>query len=144
MTVNKAILVGRLGADHEISKTNTDSTFVKLSLATNEVYNDKSGERQERTQWHKVIVWSDKLAQMIGKYYKKGDTVAVEGQIENRAYEQDGVKRYISEVVVPRYGGSVKLILTNNKPKSSNNKQEHDEGPISQAKKEIDEANIPF
>ena len=56
MTVNKAILVGRLGADPEISKTNTDSTFVKLSLATNEVYNDKSGERQERTQWHKVMV----------------------------------------------------------------------------------------
>ena len=81
---------------------------------------------------------------MIGKYYKKGDTVAVEGQIENRAYEQDGVKKYISEVVVPRYGGSVKLILTNNKSKSSDNKQEHDEGPISKARKEIDEANIPF
>jgi len=121
MSMNIALLVGRLGADPEISQTSSGDTFVKLSMATNEVYKDKSGERQERTQWHKVVVWNPKLAEMVGKHYKKGDTVSVQGQIENRAYESDGVTKYISEVIVGRFTGSVRLILTgNNSPKKDN------------------------
>lgn len=144
MSMNIALLVGRLGADPEMSSTSSGDSFVKLSLATNEVYKDKSGERQERTQWHKVVVWNNKLAEMIGKHYKKGDTVSIQGQIENRAYESDGITKYISEVVVGRFTGSVRLILTGNSSSTKSNNSNKG-GLIQQAKAIQEESpDIPF
>ncbi len=96
--VNKAILVGNLGKDPELSYTQNGVARCRFSLATSESYNNNAGERQERTEWHNIVVWG-KLAETVAKFLQKGRQVFLEGRIQNRSYEdKDGIKRYISEI----------------------------------------------
>lgn len=103
MAVNKAILVGNLGRDPEVRYLPSGQAKATFTLATSDSYTDRSGARQERTDWHNVVVWG-KQAELCGQYLKKGRQVYVEGRISNRQYEaKDGSgKRYISEVVAQR------------------------------------------
>jgi single-strand DNA-binding protein len=97
--VNKAILIGNLGRDPEVKKTPGGTTVATFSLATTERYTDKSGERQERTEWHNIVAWS-KLAELVGQYLKKGSSIYVEGRITTRSWDdRDGNKKYRTEVV---------------------------------------------
>jgi single-strand DNA-binding protein len=97
-SVNKVILIGNLGADPELRYANTGAAVANLRLATNEVWNDKNGERQERTEWHRVVVWG-KQAENCAKYLKKGRSVYVEGRLRTRDWEdQSGNKRYSTEI----------------------------------------------
>ncbi len=84
MTINKAILLGNLGADPEIKITTTESKFARLNLATNERFKNKDGELQEKTQWHNVVVFDPMIADTVEKYCKKGQTLYIEGQIRNQ------------------------------------------------------------
>ena len=96
--VNKAILVGNLGRDPELRTTPNGQSVVNFTLATSETWNDKSGERQERTEWHRIVVWG-KTAEMCNQYLSKGRTVYIEGRIQTREWEdKDGAKRYTTEV----------------------------------------------
>lgn len=96
--VNKAILVGNLGKDPELSYTQSGVARCRFSLATSESYNNNAGERQERTEWHNIVVWG-KLAETVSKFLQKGRQVYLEGRIQNRSYDdKDGVKRYITEI----------------------------------------------
>ena len=98
--VNKVILIGNLGSDPEVKYTPTGVAVANVSLATNETWNDKSGERQERTEWHRLVIWR-KLAEIVGQYLKKGSKIYVEGRLETRSWDdQSGQKRYTTEVVV--------------------------------------------
>src|SRR5262245_38588742 len=98
-SVNKVILIGNLGADPELRYTNTGSAVANLRIATNEQWTDKNGERQERTEWHQIVVWG-KQAENCGKYLRKGRSVYVEGRLQTRQWEdQSGNKRYTTEVV---------------------------------------------
>jgi single-strand DNA-binding protein len=103
MSVNKAILIGNLGRDPEVRFLPSGQAKATFSVATKETYNDRSGTRQERTEWHNIVVWG-KQAELCGQYLKKGRQVYIEGRISNRSYEaKDGSgKRYISEVVAQR------------------------------------------
>lgn len=125
--LNIVILTGRLGADPEVKETSQGGKFATLSLATNEKYKDKDGEYKEKTQWHKVIVWNPNLAESLGRYIKKGDVVNVTGQIEYRSYEADGVTKYITDIVVGRFTGNVRLI-----PMGKTNSH-NAEGPVAKA-----------
>jgi len=99
-SVNKVILVGRLGKDPEVRYTPSGTPVANFSLATDEVWKDKNGERQQRTEWHNIVVWS-KLAEICGQYLTKGKQVYLEGRIQTREYDdRDGNKRRITEVVV--------------------------------------------
>lgn len=99
MSLNKAILIGRLGKDPEVRRTNNGQAVARFSLATNEHWNDKNGERQERTEWHNIVVWG-KLAEICEQYLNKGRMVFVEGRIQTREYDdRDGNKRRITEIV---------------------------------------------
>jgi single-strand DNA-binding protein len=99
MSVNKAILVGNLGRDPEVRYLPSGQTKASFSLATTESFNDRSGQKQERTEWHNIVVWG-KLAEVCSQYLKKGRQVYIEGRISNRQYEaKDGGKRFISEIV---------------------------------------------
>jgi len=99
MSVNKAILVGNLGKDPEVRFTGSGKAVCKFSLATTTVWNDADGARQERTEWHNIIVWG-KQGESCGKYLSKGRQVFVEGEIRSRSYDdKDGNKRYITEIV---------------------------------------------
>ena len=97
--VNKAILVGNLGRDPELRTTANGQTVVNFTLATSENWTDKSGERQERAEWHRIVLWR-RLAEVAGQYLKKGSKIYIEGKLQTRSWEdQNGQKRYTTEVV---------------------------------------------
>ncbi|NLT24999.1 MAG: single-stranded DNA-binding protein [Syntrophorhabdus sp.] len=97
--LNKVLLMGRLGKDPELRYTTDGTPVATFSLATSESYKDKSGVKQERTEWHNIVVWR-KLAEIAGEYLKKGRLVYIEGRIQSREYEgRDGVKRRAYEIV---------------------------------------------
>ncbi len=99
-TVNKVILVGRLGADPQLRYTPSGRATASFTLATNANWKDQEGKFQERTDWHRVVAWG-KLAEVMGEFLKKGSSVYLEGRLQTRQYEDsNGVKRYITEVVV--------------------------------------------
>ncbi|MEW5891956.1 MAG: single-stranded DNA-binding protein [Pseudomonadota bacterium] len=97
-SVNKVILVGNLGADPETRYMPSGDAITTIRLATTDRYKDKSGERQERTEWHRVVFFG-KLAEIAGEYLKKGRSVYIEGSLRTREWEKDGVKRYTTEIV---------------------------------------------
>lgn len=97
--VNKAILVGRLGRDPEVRYTTSGTPVANFSLATDESWTDKNGERQRRTEWHQIVVWS-RLAEICERYLRKGRLVFIEGQIQTREWEdRDGNRRRTTEIV---------------------------------------------
>lgn len=99
MSVNKVILVGNLGKDPELRYTPSGAAVASFSLATTERYKDKSGEYQEKTEWHNIIAWRQ-LAEICGKYLHKGKQVYIEGKIQTRSYDdRDGNKRYVTEII---------------------------------------------
>jgi single-strand DNA-binding protein len=101
-SVNKVILVGNLGADPELKYTTSNRAVANLSVATNEVFKDKAGQRQERTEWHRVTVWGEQ-AETCQKYLRKGRMVYVEGRLQTRSWEdKQGQKRYSTDVVADR------------------------------------------
>lgn len=97
--VNKVIIVGRLGNDPELKHTQGGQAVARLSVATSENWTDKSGQKQERTEWHRVVVWG-KLGELCGKYLSKGRQVYVEGRLQTRSWEDNqGQKKYSTEIV---------------------------------------------
>lgn len=97
--VNKVILIGNAGADPELRYTPGGSAVSNFSIATNESWTNSSGERQERTEWHRIVVWG-RLAEICNQYLRKGSKVYIEGKLQTSSWEgQDGVKRYTTEVV---------------------------------------------
>ncbi|OGS35194.1 MAG: hypothetical protein A2293_02275 [Elusimicrobia bacterium RIFOXYB2_FULL_49_7] len=107
--VNKAILVGHLGRDPELRYIASGNAVASFTLATSEIYKDKSGNRQTRTVWHNIVIWG-KLAEIANQYLKKGRQVYLEGRIDNRSYDdKEGNKKYISEVVIDMGGKMVML-----------------------------------
>lgn len=98
-TVNKVILMGRLGADPELKYTPSGTAVATFSLATNLVWKDQSGNNQERTEWHRIVAWR-KLAEVAGEWLKKGSYIFLEGRLQTRSWEdKSGNKRYMTEVV---------------------------------------------
>ncbi|MEA2700180.1 MAG: single-strand DNA-binding protein [Myxococcales bacterium] len=100
-SVNKVILVGNLGADPELKYTPTSRPLCNLRIATTDVFKDKGGQRQERTEWHRVTVWGD-AAENCSKYLSKGRSVYIEGRLQTRTYDKDGQKHYATDVVADR------------------------------------------
>jgi single-strand DNA-binding protein len=111
-SVNKVILIGNLGRDPEVKSMQDGRSLVNMSVATSETWRDRqSGERKERTEWHRVVIFNDKLAEVAQKYLKKGAKVYLEGQLTTRKWtDQSGQERYTTEVVVPRFGGTLTML----------------------------------
>ena len=99
-SVNKVILVGRLGKDPEIRSTPSGTSVAKFTIATDDKYTDRNGEKQERTEWHNVVAWS-KLAEICGQYLKKGKLVYIEGTLRTDSWDdkESGQKKYRTEVI---------------------------------------------
>jgi single-strand DNA-binding protein len=110
-SVNKVILVGNLGKDPEVRKLNNGDPVVNLSVATSESWRDKqSGERKEKTEWHRVVIFNENIAKVAEQYLKKGSTVYIEGQLQTRKYEQNGVEKYSTEVVLQKFRGELTML----------------------------------
>jgi len=108
--VNKVILVGRLGKDPEVRNFQNGGRVVNLRLATSERYKDREGNQQEKTEWHSVAIFNEKLGEIAEKYLKKGSEVYIEGQLETRKYEKDGQERYSTEIVLRQFRGEIALL----------------------------------
>ena len=111
-SVNKVILVGNLGFDPEVRRTQDGRPIVNLRLATSETWRDKAtGERKERTEWHRVVIFNENLAKVAEQYLKKGAKVYLEGQLQTRKYtDKDGVEKYSTEVVLQQYRGELTML----------------------------------
>ena len=112
-SVNKVILVGNLGADPDIKRMSNGDQLVNLSVATSETWRDKnSGERREKTEWHRVVIFNENLGRVAEQYLKKGMKVYLEGQLQTRSWDdqQSGQKRYSTEVVLQRYRGELQML----------------------------------
>lgn len=113
-SVNKVILVGNLGRDPEVRHSQDGSKIVSFPLATSESWKDKSGERQERTEWHRVVVFSQGLAEVSEKYLKKGSKIYVEGQIRTRKWQDNtGADKYSTEIVLSGFNGYLIMLDKN-------------------------------
>jgi single-strand DNA-binding protein len=110
-SVNKVILVGNLGRDPEVRFSQAGNKIVNFSLATSERWKDKSsGEQREKTEWHRVVVFDERLADVAERYLKKGAKIYIEGQLQTRDYEKDGQKHYVTEVALQRFRGVLTML----------------------------------
>jgi single-strand DNA-binding protein len=111
-SVNKVIIIGNLGKDPEIRTMPSGERIANLTVATSEQWRDKmSGERKEKTEWHRVVIFNDNLAKIAEQYLKKGSTVYLEGSLQTRKWtDQSGVEKYTTEVVLQRYNGNLTLL----------------------------------
>jgi single-strand DNA-binding protein len=111
-SVNKVILVGNLGRDPESRQLQDGNPVVNLSVATSESWRDKnSGERREKTEWHRVVIFNERLAEVAQKYLRKGSKVYIEGQLQTRKWtDQSGVEKYTTEVVLQRFRGELQML----------------------------------
>ena len=111
-SVNKAILIGRLGNDPEVRLSQDGNKIVRLSLATSDSWKDKStNERKEKTEWHRVVIFSNGLAEIAEKYLKKGSKVYLEGQIQTRKFtDQAGVEKYTTEIVLQNFNSTLTML----------------------------------
>jgi single-strand DNA-binding protein len=111
-SVNKVILVGNLGKDPEVRHTQDGKPIVNFSLATTESWRDKaSGERKEKTEWHRVVIFNEAIAKVAEQYLKKGSSVYVEGQLQTRKWtDKDGAEKYSTEIVLQQYRGELTML----------------------------------
>ena len=112
MSVNKVILVGNLGRDPEVRTTSNGSKVVQLSIATSERWRDRAtGEQREKTEWHRVVIFNERLADVAERYLQRGRQVYIEGQLQTRKWrDQEGNDKYTTEVVLGQYRGELQMI----------------------------------
>jgi single-strand DNA-binding protein len=113
-SVNKVILVGNLGKDPETRRMTSGDPVVNLSIATSETWRDKaSGERKEKTEWHRVVIFNKNLAEVAEKYLRKGSKVYIEGSLQTRKWtDKDGVEKYSTEIVLQNFRGELTMLDT--------------------------------
>ena len=121
MSVNKAIIIGNLGADPEVRRLNSGDPVVNLRIATSDQWRDKStGERREKTEWHSVVIFNESLAKVAENYLRKGSKVYIEGSLQTRKWtDQNGQEKYTTEIVLQRYRGELQMLDGRNETGSS-------------------------
>lgn len=111
-SVNKVILIGNIGKDPEIRSTQDGKEIASLTLATSDSWKDKStGERKEKTEWHRISIFNENLVNVVKNYVKKGSKLYIEGQLQTRKWtDKDGVEKYSTEVVLQNFGGVIQML----------------------------------
>ena len=148
-SLNKVLLIGRLGADPEIKQMVNGKSVARLSLATSQTWKDKNtGERKEKTEWHRIVVFNEGLVNVVQQYLKKGAQIYVEGQLTTRKWkdEQSGQDKYSTEIVIQGYNSSLTMLgggnsgggIANDNSQTSNNSDD-----MSQISNDMDD-EIPF
>ena len=138
-SLNKVMLIGNVGKDPEVRRMSNGDPVVNLSIATTETWKDKaSGERKERTEWHRIVIFNEGLAKVAEQYVHKGSKVYLEGQLQTRKWtNKDGVEQYTTEIVLTKFNGA--LILLDGKQSSGNSNQSS-----GYSSDNIDDSEIPF
>ena len=148
--LNKKLLIGRLGADPEIKQMVNGKSVARLSIATSQSWKDKtSGERKEKTEWHRIVIFNEGLINVVQQYLKKGANVYVEGQLSTRKWkdESTGQDKYSTEVILQGYNSSLTMLDGRSKSENSNlvseNKSSLPNENVNQDKSDLDD-EIPF
>ena len=149
-SLNKVMLIGRLGADPEIKQMVNGKNVARLSLATSQTWKDKnSGERKEKTEWHRIVIFNEGLINVVQQYLKKGANVYIEGQLSTRKWkdESTGQDKYSTEVILQGYNSNLTMLDGRNKNENSNlvseNKSSLPDENLNQDKNDLDD-EIPF
>jgi len=145
-SLNKVMLIGRLGQDPEVRNTQDGRSLCTFSIATSESWNDKNtGEKREKTEWHRIVVFNEGLVNIIQQYVKKGSNVFLEGQLQTRKWEdKDGIEKYTTEVVLQGFNSTFKMLDNRNTNSADNNfSQDNSISDSSDFDSEIDD-DIPF
>tara|TARA_Y100001970_G_scaffold267665_1_gene357944 strand:+ start:355 stop:801 length:447 start_codon:yes stop_codon:yes gene_type:complete len=145
-SLNKVMLIGRLGQDPEVRNTQDGRSLCTFSIATSESWNDKNtGEKREKTEWHRIVVFNEGLVNIIQQYVKKGSNVFLEGQLQTRKWEdKDGIEKYTTEVVLQGFNSTFKMLDNRNTGSVDNNfSQDSSISDSSDFDSEIDD-DIPF
>ena len=146
-TVNKVILVGRLGSDPEIRVSQDGNKIARFSIATSESWNDKNtNEKKEKTEWHRIVVFNEGLVNVVQQYLKKGAQVYVEGQISTRKWkdEQSGQDKYSTEIVIQGYNSSLTMLGGGNQNNISSQSSKQNLDDASQVDQSNLDDDIPF
>ena len=145
-SLNKVMLIGRLGQDPEVRNTQDGRSLCTFSIATSESWNDKNtGEKREKTEWHRVVVFNEGLVNIVQQYVKKGSNVFIEGQLQTRKWEdKDGIEKYTTEVVLQGFNSTFKMLDNRNSGSNDNNfSQDNAISESGNFDSEIDD-DIPF
>tara|TARA_E500000331_G_scaffold91438_1_gene87506 strand:+ start:605 stop:1051 length:447 start_codon:yes stop_codon:yes gene_type:complete len=145
-SLNKVMLIGRLGQDPEVRNTQDGRSLCTFSIATSESWNDKNtGEKREKTEWHRIVVFNEGLVNIVQQYVKKGSNVFIEGQLQTRKWEdKDGIEKYTTEVVLQGFNSTFKMLDNRNSGSNDNNfSQDNAISDSSNFDTEIDD-DIPF
>ena len=148
-SLNKVLLIGRLGADPEIKQMVNGKSVARLSIATSYTWKDKNtGEKKEKTEWHRVVIFNEGLVNVVQQYVKKGTQVYIEGQLTTRKWrdEKSGTDRYSTEIVLQGYNSSLTMLDGKGKTTTPNNNESKSSLPndqISQDSSDLDD-EIPF
>ena len=146
-SLNKVLLIGRLGADPEIKQMVNGKSVARLSLATSQTWKDKStGERKEKTEWHRVVVFNEGLVNVVKQYLKKGAQVYIEGQLSTRKWkdEKSGQDKYSTEVIIQGYNSSLTMLGSGMKNDNSSQAISNNSDEASQTQKNDLDDEIPF
>jgi single-strand DNA-binding protein len=140
--LNRVSLIGNLGADPEVRNTQSGQKIVTMSIATSERWKDaRSGETRERTEWHRVVIFNDGLANIAERYLQKGAKVLIEGKLSTRKWEdQQGNERYTTEIVLSPYQGILTFLDSRRNCSAANDRSVPTDGPTM----DIDDSEIPF
>jgi len=121
-SINKVILIGNVGKDPEIRTLNNGDRVANLSLATSESWRDKAtGDKKEKTEWHRVTIFNEQIIKTVESYVQKGSTLYIEGAIQTRKYEQNGVEKYATEIHIGKFKGE--LTMLGGKPAASDSSE---------------------
>jgi len=150
-SINKVTLIGRLGAEPDVRSTQDGRSIVSFSVATSETWKDKnSGEKREKTEWHRVVIFNEGLGKIAQQYLNKGSRVYLEGQLQTRKWEdQSGQEKYTTEVVIQNYNGNLTLLDSRNDNSSQNSQIADNKSNFIDTATKTDENNefddeIPF
>jgi len=146
-SLNKVLLIGRLGADPEIKQMVNGKSVARLSLATSQTWKDKNtGERKEKTEWHRVVVFNEGLVNVVKQYLKKGAQVYIEGQLSTRKWkdEKSGQDKYSTEVIIQGYNSSLTMLGSGTKNDNSSQAVPNNSDEASQTQQNDLDDEIPF
>ena len=150
-SLNKVLLIGRLGADPEIKQMVNGKNVARLSLATSQTWKDKNtGEKKEKTEWHRIVVFNEGLVSVVQQYLKKGAQIYVEGQLSTRKWkdEQSGQDKYTTEILIQGYNSSLTMLgggsggIQNDNTSQAISKNSDDKSQVQQ--NDLDDDEIPF
>lgn len=136
--LNKVMLIGNVGQDPKVKYIDSGVAVASFTLATNETYKGKNGEKTTQTEWHNIVMWRG-LAETVEKYVKKGDKLYIEGRLRHRSYEQDGVKKYITEIY-----GDVMVMLGGQRDTKPGDQESHIPAPPAMDTSIPDADDLPF